>query len=250
MKQEFIKLYKPLVIDFLKEIKNIKINGLPEPFLPAIGKNYEKAKYKITFTGMETRGYGELKNFIEHANKNIEDAICRIQEEFDNLDFCDWGNNFGTSFWDFNLKFLSYFYNLDDWLILKNKEKEDILTSFSWCNINSIERFEVTSEGNGANYENWSVLKEASKVFDNGKLILNSLKPDILIILHWADDESWLFGNSDIKPEVIEDHLWYYFIENTQTHVIWTAHPRWLNMNKEFDNFIETCVNVIKQKIK
>lgn len=48
-------------------------------------------------------------------------------------------------FWDFNFKFLMNFYNIDDWKIVKRGETKDILKSFAWGNINSMERYHITA---------------------------------------------------------------------------------------------------------
>ena len=46
--------YSPLIEEFLKEIKDVNPNGIPEPHLPVIGENYFSSKTKIAFCGMET----------------------------------------------------------------------------------------------------------------------------------------------------------------------------------------------------
>jgi hypothetical protein len=92
-----------------------------------------------------------------------------VFEDFDRFELCNWSNNFGTGFWDFNFKFLANFYGIDDWKKINCGETEDILKSFAWGKTNSIGRYEVTAKKKGVDYNNWSTVKQASKCFDRGK---------------------------------------------------------------------------------
>lgn len=58
-KQRYIDTYKPLVIDFVKTIRLVNYDKMPEPFLPVHGQLYETAPTRIAFVGMETRGLGK-----------------------------------------------------------------------------------------------------------------------------------------------------------------------------------------------
>lgn len=57
--------YRTLIDDFQTEIRNINPKGIQEPHIPVFGDYYEKCKYKLVFCGMETLGWGDLKDFLE-----------------------------------------------------------------------------------------------------------------------------------------------------------------------------------------
>jgi hypothetical protein len=249
-RKKFIDTYKPLAVDFVNSIRNIQYDKIPEPFLPAYGQLYDKTETRIAFVGMETRGYGNLTDFVNLVDENPEEAIFGVFEDFNELKFCTWGSNFGNSFWDFNFKFLANFYGIDSWQRVKSGETEEILRSFAWGNTNSIERYEVTAQKKGVDYENWLAVKQASKCFDRGKYLLDVLQPQIMVILNWETNEEWLSdGVENVARQEIDDHFWYYFLPTTQTHVIWTAHPTWLTKNRDFDNYIKYLANFVKQRL-
>lgn len=250
-RQLFIDTYKPLATDFVNNIRAVQYDKIPEPFLPVYGQLYDTAETRIMFVGMETRGYGNITDFVNHVDGNPEEAIFSVFEEFDELEFCNWGNNFGSSFWDFNFKFLTNFYNIDDWKKLKRGEAENILKSFAWGNTNAIERYHITAEKKGVDFESWLKVKNASTCFDSGKYLLNVLRPQIMVILSWDTPEEWLSnGLSDtVTRYEIDDHFWYYFLPTTQTHVLWTAHPTWLAKNRDFDDYIKYLVDFVRQRL-
>jgi|WetSurMetagenome_2_1015567.scaffolds.fasta_scaffold41948_1 hypothetical protein len=246
----YISTYCPLVKEFADKISAVDYDKIPEPFLPVHGEGYETTETRIAFVGMETRGWGNMTKFVDHVGENPEEAIFREFEEFNDLEFCNWGNNFGSSFWDFNFKFLANFHGVDDWKKVKRGEMEDILKSFAWGNTNSIERYGVTAEKNGVNYQSWVAVKHASKCFDNGKILLDVLRPHIMVILSWGTSEEWLIaGIENVVKQEIDDHFWYYFLPTTQTHVLWTAHPTWLAKNVDFDEHIKSMVTFVKQRL-
>lgn len=247
----FIDTYKPLVTEFVSKIRTVQYDKIPEPFLPIHGQLYESAKTRIAFVGMETRGWGNTTDFLNSVDSNPEEAMFRAFRAFNELEFCDWGNNFGNTFWDFNFKFLANFYEVNDWKKIKKRKEEDILRSFAWCNTNSIERYQVTAKKGGVDYENWLKVKNASKIFDKAKYLLDVLKPNIMVIESWETPETWLSEglNQNLVKQEIDDHFWYYFLPTTQTHILWTAHPTWLNKNRHFNDYIKYLVSFAKQKL-
>ncbi len=249
-KERFYSTYSNLVQNFIKQIEKVDVRGIPEPHLPCIGSDYLKSNYKLAFFGKETKGWGDLKAFMNDAKVDPVKAIQRNEGEFDDLEFVDWTNNFKTSFWDFILQFLAVFYGISDMQALKINEKYyTLLRSFIWGNTNSIERYEVTAKGNEVPYDNWEKVKNASRIFDNPKYILEIYKPRVLFILNWDEDEKWLTGSgSFIGPEKIDDNLWYYHRRDTDTHVLWGVHPRYAAPNIGFPEYIDQMIETIKGK--
>lgn len=242
---DFDNVYEPLVKEFMQRIEGVRKNNLPEPFIPVYGKNYADAKYKIAFIGWETRDNSSLEKFCKDA---IEDSKKPLRRFFEDIyageEMTIYGNNFGTSFWDFIIKYLANFY-CEDWEKLKYEANSDILKSFVWGNLESIERFEVTAKVKGADIQDWRKVKQASLIFDNADNIIKSLHPKVLIILHWDEEDSWLSKKNDDSHEIIiEDVLEYYHLKNADTHVYWTRHPGSLSRSKI--DFNKVIINIIR----
>lgn len=234
--------YSPLIEKFLQEIKDVNPNGIPEPHLPVIGENYFSSKTKIAFCGMETYGWGWLKDFIARSC----DESCTISDyTINKLEFLKWPANYHATFWGFVLKFLSVFYKADFNGLLKGDNPE-LLKSFLWANSNSIERYEVTAKDNGASIEDWEKVKKASRKFDNLNHIINAASPDVVILLYSGVDNKYFLdekGISDIFGENFydkENYLYlvpnkelkyrYYYRRTTGTHIFCLPHPTYMGL--------------------
>ncbi len=247
----FNQAYHGTIKKFLKSIEGINVEGIPEPHLPCIGEEYQTAKYKLAFYGIETNGWGELSDFIKAGKKGSIHALHRGKNEIDDLNhYYYFRNNFKTTFFDFVLQFLCGFYNIhsvED--LISTPQHVKILKSIIWGNTNSIERFEVSAEEAEVQFENWLKVKEASKIFDTPEPVISFLKPNIIIVMNWNEKEEWLTDVGDIKePEKLGDHLLYYNKPDTNTHIFWVAHPRWIAINFGFKKFITKIIKHIKQK--
>jgi len=199
-KQKMNLAYKNRYIDlltrFFDSLPAVDCSGIPAPHIPTVGELYEKAKYKIAFFGMETKGWGDLEDLRTELNRDPEKAFDYLTEDFRELEFVNWTNNFGTSFWNFILLFLSRFYNIRDWKDLRTDETvQYILRTFMWGNTNSIERFGITAGPNGVLRKTWEIVKEKSRLLDSAEHILETCPPDILLVLNWSESDKWLAGS-------------------------------------------------------
>ncbi|MEP7143089.1 MAG: hypothetical protein ABI707_09480 [Ferruginibacter sp.] len=262
IKDRFIQEYAPLVKQFIEEIKGVNSEGLPAPHLPVYGAGYDDPEnYKIAFVGWETRENVNLKEFIslyqESSIKAVRESSIKAVLEWWDEDFSEeegfifangYHNHSGNDFWGFIFKFLSVFYNKNDWREVKDGKFPAILKSFVWANLESIERFEITDRGLSANIEDYNKVKKASLVFEKASYLVNVFSPKIIIVLRWQEDDSWLTESYGCRAIRIADHLDYYFIESTKTHIFWSAHPGWLARNKRIPETISTIIEAIHQK--
>lgn len=221
--------YKPLIKEFVESIKNINVVNQPEPCLPVIGQNYGKKYPKILFWGWETRDARSLEKWLDFVKEDEMDAFEWVSDEFNDFEFVYWRSNFNNDFWSFNLKVLGKLYGLEDWreLYRNPNNHSEILSSFAWANTDSIERYEVTAQKLGADYESWKQLKKASTKFDSAKLIIDCLEPDLIILENWNKEEDWLLnGLKIIEESEPQQFLWHYKFEKPNTQLFWTKHPR------------------------
>lgn len=225
MRSRYLSTYLPLAAQFAGRVRTVDYDKIPEPFLPVYGTLYETASTRIAFVGWETDGWGNISDFMAQAERDLEGAILRGFEDFDDLSFRDW---VGRRFWEFIFRFLAAFHGIPDWRTLRDGENESILRSFAWGNTNAIERYERTAKGKEVSAENYAVVKEASRCFDRASHLLEVLQPDVLVLTYWYADEWWDDGLSSLDWEK-DEYLWQCTSPETQTLILWTAHPRYLS---------------------
>ncbi len=250
IKNQFTNVYLPMIKQFMLDIENLNLSGIPEPCLPSFGKSYPFTKYKIAFIGRDAKGYGIMKDFIEHFNKCSIDSLFRNEVDFDDFEFLNYTNNFGKSFWDYILQFLAVFYEINDWKKLKNNEIPQILSSFVWGNTNIISPYDQIPNNQNIILDDYNKVKAFSKKMDNVHYLIESLSPDIIVILNWNLDENYFKLTSDdkINFEDIDEHLKYCQIDST--HIFWHAHPTWINMEIGYEKSLSNLNLFIKQKLK
>ena len=232
LSEEYLSIYKPLLDQFIKDINGINPHQLPAPFLPFFGKKYEETNYKIAFVGWETRDSVSLPEFLQKFKDNSDQVYYWFNEDLEYpFYFIDYKyiNNPGNNFWGFIFRFLAKFYGLTNWKELKQKSHPEILESFVWGNVDSLERFEASDRHN-ANLNDYHKVKKASKIFDKSLFIYKTFRPKILVLLYGSVSERWLIENVEkfYGPEKIDPDsnlIDYYYIQDYDTHVYWTYHP-------------------------
>lgn len=120
-----------------------------------------------------------------------------------------------------------------------------ILKSFIWGETNSIERFEISGMSEGGDPAVWSIVKQASKSFDNLNHIINSCAPDVVFIVHGGaskeyflndDSLSDIFGvdvsrkNNVLHLQNDEMKYDYFYLRNSNTHLFKLPHPTWMGL--------------------
>jgi hypothetical protein len=219
--------YSPLLTSFLRDVEVQDVAGLPEPHFPLFGSSYETAKPKVVFVGRDTRGWGNMAEFLADAKQDARRALHRHQLAFESLEFTNWTNKFGSSFLDTVLKILARLHSIDDWKQLKRRYFPEVLRSFVWANTNSVE----ITPGAAATYSTWKVVKQASAAhFDRLDILLDVFAPDIVIIMYWGVGEAYLGRN--VKWEPLGDHVQCGRCSGYTERIFKTAHPTWLSHQK------------------
>lgn len=246
--EDFRHSYSTRATSFVSQAKDFDTTGIPEPHLPHWGSLYENSPLKIGIIGRDTRSWGDMPDFIRAVGDNPCEAIIRGKGDFDSLDFTEWTNNFGKTFWDTSMKILAGLHGVSDWKRLKRREEEDILRSFMWANVNSVERYEVSPQGNDVSWDTWRSVKDASeKSLDSFKNILEIFTPNVVVLMNW--DPGSHFIDFEICWDEFGNHQAYALYKPTMTLIFATAHPTWLNQNNLYDEAIDGIIKKANQSL-
>ncbi len=122
VKERFDTRYRPAIENFVNDIEGLDASGIPEPHLPYWGPLYETAPLRVGVIGRDTRGWGDMTEFIECVRFDSLAALARHRDELDGLAFTGWTNNFGKTFWDTTMKILAAMHGVNDWKLLKKRQ--------------------------------------------------------------------------------------------------------------------------------
>ena len=206
-------VYRPLLDEFVKELAKHPLTdyaGIPHPFLPEVGRNYDHALKRIAIVGKETRGWGpNLDRFIPDYLTNGFDFSMEMAE-FRNLDFKDssWmgGRPTRASFWGFWMNVLAKVYGVQEWTEIRDGKFDILLDSFVWGNANAIET--CTSAGVDAGAAGYSRAKKlAEKKFDSINLLEKATDPHVVILLCSIGERNRYLRDGFSLVEVVEDRV-------------------------------------------
>lgn len=242
MRERLIEQYAPLVRKFLDGIKDVDATGIAAPHIPIMGRNYIYAKYKMAFVGIETYGWTDINDFCSVAKNDSFAAVTIDEDTINSFEHLGWNK----VFWGFIFRFLAKFYKMDYEYLINPHNKSDLLTSFVWGNTNSIERYCVSAEQNGVNYDVWEKVKKASICFDSINNLIKAVSPKLIIVLNREVEKSqkdyiefdeavreWGVPiknhKKTLRIPIDEDlRIYYYYLRDYDTHVISLPHPRWM----------------------
>lgn len=213
MKTQLKTVYRPLLDEFVRELAKYPSSdyaGIPHPFLPEVGRNYDHALKRIAIVGKETRGWDpNLDSFIPDYLANGFDFDAEM-EAFRNLEFKDsgWMGDRPTraSFWGFWMNVLAKVYGIQNWKDIQNGQYDILLDSFVWGNANAIETY--TSEGVDASAPGYQRAKElAERLFDSIDLLVRATDPHAVILLCSVPERNRYLGPGFKVVESIDDKV-------------------------------------------
>ena len=206
-------VYGHLLDEFVRELAKYPSTdyaGIPHPFLPEVGRNYDHALKRIAIVGKETRGWGpNLDKFIPDYLANGFDFSMEMAE-FRNLDFKDssWmgGRPTRASFWGFWMNVLAKVYGVQKWTEIRDGKFDILLDSFVWGNANAIETW--TSDGVDAGAAGYSRAKQLAEAkFDSINLLEKATDPHVVILLCSIGERNRYLGEGFSVAEVVEDRV-------------------------------------------
>lgn len=254
-------LYTNLLNEFCSEsIDSLIDSGYPYlPFMPVIWSNYGMSNPRIFYVGRDTYYWIKSPEVLKEAY-----VIGDYSKIFNANDECvtpqrlteEWSNNKGQ-FWLYVCRLhlmirTGKLYSAEDLRHLNQEEKE-FLKEIGWGNLNSIETTNALKDEdlwplqNTSSY--WKAVASSNAILNPLKNLIASYKPDYIFILSWPGNEEELFR--DLKWTKIEQYYEYhkralYRVEDFDTKIIWTSHPRALSfMGENQDNMIPYLVETM-----
>ena len=261
-KERLKEQYAPLVEQFVKEISELDVTGIPAPHIPIMGEHYAVSKYKIAFIGMETYGWEDIYTFLNTAKNNSGEAVFLTEDMINNLKHLGWADNYHATFWGFVFKFLAQFYKVSFEDLVTKKAYPELLSSFVWGNTNSIERYKVSAESKGVDYATWELVKKASTCFDSINNIIKSVHPKLFFILNSSVEKDYIQNDDAVRvmgipvenkknvmrlPIDNDRKIIYYYIREDDVHIISMPHPTWMGLYSGFgiDSYIDIALELI-----
>lgn len=255
--QRYEVCYKELVRKYLNDLKakfpKEEYQPIPNLFLPAWGKTYFDSKVRMVFVGRDTHSWGKgLQSMIEEVD--ADDWVNTFDmQEFQNLNYIDWGSKTRYKFWGFVLYFLAWLYGLENWGLLKSKQyHRDMLSSFGWGNTNSIERCDSQVIKKALSDKRlkmgvYNFAKEESRVFDDFSLMQKVMAPDVVFIMCLKADANQYLSKVDkklLEEESDGDALRVFLVGKTL--VINIPHPQAI-MRRRDDRKADFYVKKLKE---
>ena len=262
LKERLKEQYAPFARKFVEQIGVNNVTGIPAPHIPIMGKNYESAQFRIAFVGMETYGWTDINVFCQSVKEDSHNAVIQDEDTINSLEYLNWANNYNTTFWGFVLKFLAKFYHVDFRELVKEKNYPEILTSFVWGNSNAIERFGVSAEPNGVDYNTWELVKKASICFDSINNLIKSVAPKLIFVLNRNVDGDYITNDDFVREMGVavekrksvmtldvdkEMKIRYHFLREDNVHIIALPHPTWMGLYSSYtiDLYVDKVIDII-----
>lgn len=268
--------YIPLIQSFKKEVEGLNLQGIIGPHFPGVGECYENARYKFAFCGWETYYWNSMQDFMKLDP--VDYLMGPGPDDCSDIDYIssdyslnkykplEWPHNWNTTFWAFVIKFLAKFYKTDFDQLVNDKENANIrsiLKSFVWGNSNAIERYEVSSKWEGAEFASWEAVKNASRKIDDLNHIINSCAPKVVFIVYSGLDKKFIMNKTTLssifgnhyghKRNVLmlknEDmNYMYYYLRDSSTHVFHLPHPRWMGQfsGHKIEGYVDSLIKDIE----
>lgn len=248
-------VYKPLLNQFYSTLCSPEINKeLPSLFIPNVFESYTNTDKKIFYVGRDTNEWGSLNS--DFANWNEKFIIERTSEFLENLKFVDYIKGNMRGFWGLvillHLRLKGFevdsSFKIDTSFIEKYKAHFD----FGYGNTNSIELpTSIKNRDEWNNDKDYQKIKEASRPFDKLRNIVDAFSPKLIIITHWAIDESAFLEELDYEylsdGGEFNDRFLHIKLTKHDTTVIWIPHPTYLSFYYKIDETVIILSDFIKR---
>lgn len=249
--ERYLDYYTPLVQAFIQKLEPQtipEIKEMPEPFLPLFGKDYEKSAQRLIFIGQDTRGWGDLREFIEAEKSNPGTKLRGRIDGFQDRLFTKWGATRHT-FWGFAMMLIASLHGSKNWGLMKTGAMVEILNSIAWGNVNAVELFSSTPSKRQVGEDFWQAVRGAGKHLDRFEHVWQTLRPSIGIALCKGSDLATYFGGYKVERLLEEDRIAHYYLPDINVHVFHAPHPVNMKFTEGADYFCEKLTQLIGKEL-
>jgi hypothetical protein len=236
----YIEYYARMIQDFVNEVESLPhpdISRMPEPHFPLFGKNYETSALRLVIVGQDTRGWGDLREFISREKTHPGCKLKEGLEEFREQTFTEWGTT-RQSFWGFVMMMLAALHGQENWSLMKEGKMTEVLDSFAWAECNAIELYGSTPAKLGVPDGYWHAVRQAGERFNRFKHLVETLRPQVAIILYRGFNPDCYFEGYRHEVASKDGRLTHYRLPDIGVDVVHAPHPGSMNRIEGPDHFI------------
>ncbi len=235
----YLEYYIPLVQDFIRKVEPLRhpdIKGMPGPFLPLFGRSYACSALKLVVVGQDTRGWGDLLEFIAAEKANPGSKLVEGLKKFRSYDFTKWGAQRQT-FWGFTMMFLAALHGRDDWGAMKQGKMTEILDSFAWGNGNAVELNPHGDRGGREISRLWKSIRRAGEPLNRFRHIHKTLHPNVVVLMYRGIDIAAYFEGYRLDEVSGDGRLTHYKLPEAGVDVFHVPHPGSMNRREKPNYF-------------
>lgn len=241
--ERYLAYYTPLMQEFVRELESLphpNIAEMPEPFFPVFGKNYERSAFRLVIIGQDTRGWGDLLDFLDREKAtpgiSLRNGLAEFQDE--EHPFTGWGNT-RHHFWGFAMMLLAALHGKEQWGMMKQGAMNEVLDSFAWGNCNALELYQSSPSRMSPPVprDYWDAVRKAGARFDRLRHIEETLKPQAVIVLWRGMNPECYFEGYEYKEISREGRLIHYRLPEVGVDVFHAPHPQSMGRFEGADYF-------------
>lgn len=234
----YFNYFNPLINKFVNNYNLYapKIDGVPGLSLPLFRKGYGSSHLRLVFVGIDDANtFLDLKGYFCDPDP-LRTALTQFQNKFK--------LNQKSIFWKFIIKLLSSLHNLNkDWSEMTDEEKFYIFSDFAWSNVFPIAFYKNRAKRLNILKNYWdSVSKAGEELFFGFKHILNTLNPNVAVIMYKNCSilnyiERDYPGDLKKVDECVKEgkFLTHYLLERQEgnVNIFHVPHPRYMRRLKD-----------------
>jgi hypothetical protein len=249
--ERYLEYYTPLIQEFIQKVELLPIpdiQGMPEPFLPLFGKDYENSAQRLIFIGQDTRGWGDLRSYIEAEKANPGINLWGRINGFQDRLFTHWGSTRHT-FWGFAMMLMASLHGSKNWGLMKAGAMIEVLNSIAWGNVNAVELFSSTPSKRQVEENFWEAVRGAGKHLDRFEHVWQTLRPRVVIALCRGADLTSYFEGYKVERLLEEGRVTHYHLPDINVHVFHAPHPVNMKFTQGADYFCEKLTQLIRKEL-
>ena len=239
--KQYTDYFIPLIEQFVRKAELLPhpdIKRMPEPMLPLFGRNYETSPLKLVVIGQDTRGWGDVREFIaeEKATPGIklQEGLSEFRDHFFTSD-----GRTTRHFWGFAMEFLAAIHGQPDWKVMKHGQAKEILDSFAWGEVNAVELFSSKPVKMGIPWDYWNQVRIAGEHINRFRHIIATLRPNAALILckgQGFNRETYFEG---CRVEIVSENgrFTHYRLPEDGVDVFHAPHPKSMGFIEGVEHF-------------